>query len=210
MIYQRNKEIKKAFDKRDPDPSKNYGIHGSEIILSLKGDEGAITWSLFTARHLPHVNKELIQKYRLCIQEDIVIKLLDYSGDFENGKEIDQIIEYEKFLQESGLEEYPISYIFKPTGADLGYHSPKPMYDGHNPCRAILKNMKFDKDSGDFIPGIYGDPLICSYLDNDVPCYYDGSCLAGKDMYEKLIRNGEEEVWIEMEAYYESTFKKDL
>lgn len=48
-----------AFDKRDPNPSKNYGIHGAELRFVLTGNKGAITFTLFTNWHLPHVDAEL-------------------------------------------------------------------------------------------------------------------------------------------------------
>lgn len=206
MNYQRIKKIEKAFDRRNPDPSKNYGIHGAEIRFALKGKDGAITWVLFTSRQLPHITKEVIQNNRIEIPENIIPTLLKYSGDFKDGEEINQVIEYGKYLQQTGFDKEIVSCIFRPMGADLGYHSPKPMYDGHKPCRVTLKKMKF-KD-GEITPGTYGDPIICEYLDNDVPCYYDGSMLAGQKMYNTLLEKGEEEIWKQLEEYYTSTFEK--
>lgn len=51
-----------AFDKRNPDPKINYGIHGVEIVWILKGDKGAIQFVVYTNWHLPGVQKELIRK----------------------------------------------------------------------------------------------------------------------------------------------------
>jgi len=51
-----------AFDKRDSDPSKNYGIHGVGVRFVLKGPEGAVQFLLFTGWHLPHVQEELVGK----------------------------------------------------------------------------------------------------------------------------------------------------
>lgn len=31
-----------AFDKRHADPSKNYGIHGAEMLFILTGEKGAV------------------------------------------------------------------------------------------------------------------------------------------------------------------------
>lgn len=47
-----------AFDKRNPDPNKNYGIHGAEMAWYLKGPEGAIQFVIYTNWHLPHVRAE--------------------------------------------------------------------------------------------------------------------------------------------------------
>lgn len=53
-----------AFDKRDPNPGKNYGIHGMEIRFVLKGEKGATQFLVYTNMHLPHVSKELFEKQR--------------------------------------------------------------------------------------------------------------------------------------------------
>lgn len=51
-------EFDAAFDRRDPDPLKNYGIHGVEVRFVLKGKKGAVQFLLFTNWMLPHVQKE--------------------------------------------------------------------------------------------------------------------------------------------------------
>jgi hypothetical protein len=51
-----------AFDRRDPDPKKNYGIHGVEIRFVLKGKKGATQFVIYTNWFLPHVQKELYAK----------------------------------------------------------------------------------------------------------------------------------------------------
>ena len=47
-----------AYDRRDPNPSKNYGIHGVVIRFVLKGDKGAVQFVLSTNWQLPHVTEE--------------------------------------------------------------------------------------------------------------------------------------------------------
>lgn len=51
-------EFAPAYDKRNPDPSKNYGIHGVELRFILKGKKGAVQFVLFTNWMLPHVQEE--------------------------------------------------------------------------------------------------------------------------------------------------------
>lgn len=51
-----------AFDKRDPNPSKNYGIHGMEILFVLKGPAGAVVWLIYTDWHVPSARKDLTGK----------------------------------------------------------------------------------------------------------------------------------------------------
>jgi len=47
-----------AYDKRDPDPSKNYGIHGVEIRFLLKGEHGAVQFLIYTDWQLPHIQRD--------------------------------------------------------------------------------------------------------------------------------------------------------
>lgn len=55
-------QINGAWDKRDKDPSKNYGIHGVEMRFVLKGPEGAVQFLLYTGWHLPEVTREIGQQ----------------------------------------------------------------------------------------------------------------------------------------------------
>lgn len=54
--FERQLEFQTAYDGRD-EPG-NYGIHGCELKLILKGEEGASTLLVFTGWHLPHVTAE--------------------------------------------------------------------------------------------------------------------------------------------------------
>jgi hypothetical protein len=60
------REIKflRAFDKRDPDPNKNYGIHGVDMTWYVKGVEGAVQFKVFTNWHMPKVRDEWIDRDR--------------------------------------------------------------------------------------------------------------------------------------------------
>lgn len=141
-------EFYPAFDKRNPDPSKNYGIHGVDLKMVLKGSKGAVQFVLYTNWHLPHVQRELNRK---AIKQD----------------------------------EVYIETILNPMPADLGYHSPKPMYEGHSICTES-----------------------CEYLDGK-PCYYDGSGLNAERIYEVLLKEGSDGVWRELEEYYKELFESE-
>jgi len=135
-------EFSPAFDKRHPDPKKNYGIHGVELRMILKGKLGAVQFVLYTNWQLPHVTKE------------------------------------------SRKELSPDKYcLFEPLPADLGYHSPKPIYEGQS-----------------------AQSSSCEYLDGK-PCYYDGSGLNAHRVYEILLEKGSDGVWAELESYYKETFE---
>ena len=58
-----------AYDKRDPNPRKNYGIHGVDLTFVLKGAAGAVQFVIYTNWHLPHVTRELI--YKACVSNDV-------------------------------------------------------------------------------------------------------------------------------------------
>lgn len=49
-----------AYDKRNVN-GKNYGIHGAELLMILKGDYGAVEFVVYTNWHLPHVQAELLK-----------------------------------------------------------------------------------------------------------------------------------------------------
>lgn len=68
----------------------------------------------------------------------------------------------------------------KPQGWDVGYHSPKPMFEGHTPM-----------DSCDLIDG---------------ECYYDGSSLRADEWVEDFIMGGTEWLWPKLEEEYALRF----
>ena len=135
-------EFAPAYDKRGPDSSSNYGVHGVNLRFVLKKEKGAVQFLLFTNWHLPHVQKELDSRTNL---------------------------------------EFP-HLSCHPDPADLGYHSPEPK------CGEEISSTE-----------------SCSYL-NGKPCYYDGSGLAAERVYERLLREGSEGVWSELESYYSKIF----
>jgi len=62
VAFERIVTMRPAFDKRDPDPKKNYGIHGVELRMAAKGPFGATQFLLYTNWMLPHVTKETMQR----------------------------------------------------------------------------------------------------------------------------------------------------
>jgi hypothetical protein len=55
-------KFRPAFDKRDPNPSKNYGIHGAEMAWYLRGPDGAVQFVVHLNWHLPQVQREMDAK----------------------------------------------------------------------------------------------------------------------------------------------------
>ena len=150
MNFERIIEFTPAFDRRDVDPSKNYGIHGVDLCMVLQGAEGAVQFVLYTNWHLPEVAGST---------PDPISPHYDYArklSDFGAGG---------------------------PLPADLGYHSPRPIYEGQTPMSE------------------------CKIIDG--PCYYDGSGLNAWMPFEALLREGHAGVWRVLEDYYRETFAAD-
>ena len=143
-----------AWDKRDPDPAKDYGVHGVELLMVVKGPEGAVQFLLYTGWMLPETigvpDEEKIS--------GVLTRYREASRSFANGN------------------------LLAPLPADLGYHSSRPMYEGHEPIESE-----------------------CEFVDG--PCYYDGSSLRAWVPFELLLRQGDEGVWRYLEKYYESVFQ---
>lgn len=139
---ERKIEFSPAFDKRHPEPRKNYGIHGVEMKWYLIGELGSVQFVVYTNWQLPHV-------------------------------------------REQGRKSWRDPCLFEPRAYDLGYHSPKPMYEGQTAMCG---------------------PGECHVLPKDCSCYYDGSSLNCEPVFETLIREGHDACWKELEDYYVSTF----
>lgn len=161
-------KITPAWDKRDDDPKKNYGVHSSDLRMVLKGELGAVQFVLYTGWYPKHVQFEHKAKNLATM--------------------------------------YPMP-------ADLGYHSPKPMYEG----QTRIGEHQYDfEDTEDMQLGdktlkmpkmsvVEEKELpICEYI--GCPCYYDGSSLNADRIYDILLERGSDGVWEELEKYYTDTF----
>jgi len=57
--YRRRLLTRAAFDQRDPDPNRDYGISGAYFVFCLIGKDRAITWELCSDCFLPETKKRL-------------------------------------------------------------------------------------------------------------------------------------------------------
>jgi len=71
MTLVRSIELTPAFDRRDADPSKNFGIHGVDLHMALKGPEGAVVFILFTNWMLPAVTDAVLSAELLFDESEI-------------------------------------------------------------------------------------------------------------------------------------------
>jgi hypothetical protein len=143
-MFEKITKVRLPFDMRNPDPKKNYGIHGLDIWFVLKGPLGAVQYAVTFPVFLPHVRDELERK-------DPVYSLL---------REI--------------------------RGFDVGYHSPKPMYEGQS-------------------------EMECEHLEGG-KCFYDGSSLRSdewtKEIFSTTGEPPEKVLWAMLEADYFERFGK--
>ena|SRR3990167_4925206 len=79
---------------------------------------------------------------------------------------------------------YEDSSPFSVLPSDLGYHSPKPMYESQSPM---------------------GE---CSWVEGG-QCYYDGSSLNAEKPFDILIMQGETALWRFLEDYHRQTFSSE-
>jgi hypothetical protein len=67
-------QFEPAYDKRSPDPEKNYGIRGVMMRMVLKGPEGAVQFLVYTNWQLPHITKEAIKRAKKATDLDLELK----------------------------------------------------------------------------------------------------------------------------------------
>lgn len=71
----------------------------------------------------------------------------------------------------------------QPMAADLGYHSPKPLYKGQTKMECDLSKRGY--------------------------CYYDGSGLGAERVRNIMLKEGDEGVWRELENYWHEIFENE-
>lgn len=150
--YKKSISIDGGWDKRDPDPKKDYGIHGCQLRFLLEGKEGFVSFVLYTD-WMPLA----VQKERM-------------------GKDVASTTLYPSVCQ--------VVTGVQPTGADIGYHSPKPLRPWQKPS---------DMGKCDLVAG--------------GKCYYDGSGLAAEVVRDAMLVDGDKGIWREMQKYYRAQFQ---
>lgn len=117
--FERIVEILPAYDKT----KEGYGIHGAELRMVLKGQQGAVQFVLYTNWQLPHVEQNLIKKV-----------LKDAISEEAPSEVIKQV-------------RTKLNVYFLPMPADLGYHSKTPHYEGQyltSDCQYIEGGCYYD------------------------------------------------------------------
>ena len=141
-MFEKEVTFSPAFDKRNDDPKKNYGIGAVQIRFVLKGPKGATQLILGTDWYPAHVQREFAER-----------------GQRFTGRDV------------------------KPDGWDIGYHSPRPMYEDQSPMEKC-------------------DVLGCE-------CYYDGSSLRAMKFVPTFLEGGSDAVWKMLEEVYRERFGEE-
>lgn len=139
--FERLIEMLPAYDKRDPDPRKNYGVHGVTLTMTVRANHRAVQFTLYTKWYLSHVQAQF----------------------------------------DANLPDRNPLLFHKPLPAGVEYHSPEPLYEGHES---------------------YGND--CRYTGGI--CYHDGSSLAADDVFRVLLERGSDGVWEELERRWREKF----
>lgn len=91
-------------------------------------------------------------------------------------------------IKGNGVSVVPVRYpISDGTATDLGYHSPKPLWEGREE---------------------YGR-LDCHILPDGI-CYYDGSGLNAAPVLAAFLEHGPMAVWATLARYYQDVFSEQL
>ena len=83
---ERKIEISPAWDKRDTEPSKNYGIHCCDMRFFIKGKKGVVQFLLFTGWYLSHNMDEMEKKHGLTGPSPADLGYHSYTPQYENQK----------------------------------------------------------------------------------------------------------------------------
>lgn len=173
-MYKKELVFTRAFDKRDPDPEKNYGIHGMEMIFLLSGKLATVQFVLYTNWQLPHIQQEYADRA------------------LNQGVQLSRLL-IEPIPADIGYHcRVPMYEGQTPMRRIVKIRKAKPIKFQVKDKEFTLPDIKIEHEM---------EPTPCPHLNND-PCFYDGSGLSAKAYFEELITNGEEALWEMMIGYY--------
>lgn len=185
-------QINPAYDKRDPDPKKDYGIGAVSLIMVLKGKKGAIHFSFGTGMYLERTQQRLAKEGKLNWEE------LSPGHWYSVSKGMGYDVGYHSLTPQHDFQKKE------------GPHWPKKMYKknpnlpdpGPNATQEerlkYLNNIKWRK-IGKKAPN-------CIWLGK--PCYCDGSAMRAEEWFNILKEKGSDVIWKMMETDYKDMFGK--
>lgn len=115
MNLERNTVFYPAYDKRNTDPNKNYGICGASLLMTVKGERGAYQFKVSLPWYLPG---------SLSRNSECYHRTMDDYGIPTAMPTVDL-----------GLDPLPL---------DVGYHAYEPQYEDQ-PCMGECELLGTDK-----------------------------------------------------------------
>lgn len=185
MSLERTTTFSPAFDKRDPDPSKDYGIGHMTCRMVLKGEKGALHFVWSTGILLPETTEEYARK------GDLDWKQLSTDHWFSSSKPRGYDVGYHSLTPQYEGQEINWPTKMRKIDPDLDEDKAAP--------GEYLSNIAFDK-IGDVAPN-------CDYL--GAPCYCDGSAIRAEEWLNILISQGSDKIWEMMEVEYRHLFEDE-
>jgi len=222
-------ELTPAYDRRSPDPNRNYGIHGVDLWFWLKGPEGAVQFHLMTnwwPLSIQNEKRSGFDARKFKVGTSVAAKMVThmrYRGD-DADKALERVLKHQEEMAKQGVstseeitECVDTSAHSYPMPADLGYHSRTPKYENHKPMgttktywreateeeRAVMPSLKK-------VPDVFDTDTFshCELTDGE-PCFYDGSGLNAERIYAILLEEGSDGVWEALGRYYYAIFRSE-
>lgn len=181
-MIERITQINPAWDKRNPDPKKDYGIHCMQVWMILKGKQGAIHFTWSTGIFLKETEE------RLAANGTLNWEKLGEDHYFSVAKAMGYDVGYHARKPQFDGQE-----VRWPTKM----HKKKKDETGMTLEQRVL-NVRFTK--------IGKKAPKCEWL--GVPCYCDGSAMRAEEWFNILKAEGSEKIWKMMEADYKHRFGK--
>lgn len=173
-----------AYDKRNPNPSKDYGIGAVKVNMVLKGELGAVHFIFSTGMLLESTMEEYIRTGRVNYEAH------DW-GVYYLNKPMGYGVGYH-----SPLPLYEGQEVRHPTKMK----EKRELTETEKAdSKTYLDNIEFEK--------IGETPPPCEWLDGK-PCYCDGSALRSEEYLKVLLTEGSDKIWSMLEEDYKYHFKE--
>ena len=151
-VLERRVEFSPAFDKRNPNPAKNYGIHGVDLRMYVVGPRGAVQFVLYTDWHLPHVDEELRAKGARLAPTPADLgyhsPIPTYEGQEDYSRDDCHLLGGRCYYDGSGLNAERIYDVLLREGSDGVWRELEAYYDEALPSTEAIKAALSNTEGG--------------------------------------------------------------
>ncbi len=127
-----------AFDKRNTDSSKNYGIHCMDIFFVLIGELGAVSFTIFSGWFLPHIDSKTPKGSGACISYHTLNPV--YDGQNVSKDECEWLEGKACYCDSTYIQAEELFNILVAEGDEAMWCELENKYD------EVIKNKIYDKD----------------------------------------------------------------